>query len=42
MYKIENSVGTLRITIFEGKLLRNTETFGQMDPYIEIMTLGKS
>jgi hypothetical protein len=33
---VENLGGTLTIIIIEGKLLRDTEAMGKMDPLVEI------
>ena len=30
--------GTLKITVVEANLTRNTETFGKMDPYVKLET----
>ena len=30
--------GTLYVTIYEGKLYRNTELFGEMDPFVEVIS----
>lgn len=31
-----NAVGSLQLTIFQGKLLRDTEAIGKMDPFVTI------
>ena len=36
------NIGTLQMLVIKGKLLRNTEFFGQMDPYVQVETKGKT
>jgi hypothetical protein len=35
-------LGYLHIRIIEGKLIRNTELFGNMDPFVQVDYRGKS
>ena len=32
------NVGSLKLTVLEAQLTRDTETFGKMDPYVKIET----
>jgi Ca2+-dependent lipid-binding protein len=32
------SAGSLKLTVVQAQLTRNTETFGKMDPYVKIET----
>ena len=36
-----NAVGSLQLTIFQGKLLRDTEAIGKMDPFATIKLNGQ-
>ena len=38
----DDFLGTLQMKVCEGKLFRDTETFGKMDPFIEILYNGKT
>jgi len=38
----ENLGGTLTIIVIEGKLLRDTEAVGKMDPLVEIKYLNQT
>lgn len=35
-------IGILAIKVLQGKLLRNTEFFGQMDPFVQVDYRGKT
>ena len=42
MISSEADMKKLRVVVIEGKLTRDTETFGKMDPFVEIKCLCKS